>query len=169
VTFAEVWDRAVERDPGALFLRYAAPDGTVAEWSYGAFDRALDAVASRLAASGVRPGRAVHMALANGPAFVAVWLASVRLGAPLALAALGETISERAGVINIGLEGSIIGGALGGALGALLTGSPGAGVLAGAAAGWPHVLQAVAVDHHGPVLDHLVSIVHGHDQCVLDP
>lgn len=43
--------------------------------------------------------------------------ASVRLGAPLALAALGETISERAGVINIGLEGSIIGGALGGALG----------------------------------------------------
>ncbi|MDE0651036.1 MAG: ABC transporter permease, partial [Gammaproteobacteria bacterium] len=35
----------------------------------------------------------------------------------------------------IGLEGSIIGGALGGALGALLTGSPGAGVLAGAAAG----------------------------------
>jgi len=81
VTFAEVWDRAVERDPGALFLRYAAPDGTVAEWSYGAFDRALDAVASRLAASGVRPGRAVHMALANGPAFVAVWLASVRLGA----------------------------------------------------------------------------------------
>ncbi|MDE0195288.1 MAG: AMP-binding protein [bacterium] len=64
-----------------MFLRYAAPDGTVAEWSYGAFDRALDAVASRLAASGVRPGRAVHMALANGPAFVAVWLASVRLGA----------------------------------------------------------------------------------------
>ena len=59
----------------------------------------------------------------------------MRLGAPLALAALGETMSERAGVINIGLEGSIIGGALGGALGALLTGSPGAGVLAGAAAG----------------------------------
>ena len=81
VTFAEVWDRTVERDPGALFLRYAAPDGTVAEWSYGDFDRALDAVALRLHAAGVRPGRAVHMALANGPAFVAVWLASVRLGA----------------------------------------------------------------------------------------
>ena len=81
VTFAEVWDRTVERDPGALFLRYAAPDGTVAEWSYGAFDRCIDSAAARLHAAGARPGRAVHMALANGPAFVAVWLASVRLGA----------------------------------------------------------------------------------------
>lgn len=80
VTFAEVWDRAVDRDPEALFLRYAAPDGTVGEWSYGDFDRAADAVAVRLHAAGVRPGRAVHLALANGPAFVAVWLAAVRLG-----------------------------------------------------------------------------------------
>ncbi len=61
--------------------------------------------------------------------------ASVRLGIPLALAALGETISERSGVINIGLEGSIIAGALGGALGALAFGSAGLGVLTGAAAG----------------------------------
>jgi simple sugar transport system permease protein len=61
--------------------------------------------------------------------------ASVRLGVPLALAALGETITERSGVINIGLEGSLIGGALGGALGALAFQSPGMGVMAGAAAG----------------------------------
>ncbi|MDH3271084.1 MAG: ABC transporter permease [Gemmatimonadota bacterium] len=61
--------------------------------------------------------------------------ASVRLGIPLALAALGETISERSGVINIGLEGSIIGGALGGALGALAFESAGLGVVTGAAAG----------------------------------
>jgi len=81
MTFAEVWERAVDRSPQALFLRYAAPDGTVAEWSYGDFDRSIDAVAARLGAAGVRPGRAVHMALANGPAFVAAWLASVRLGA----------------------------------------------------------------------------------------
>ena len=81
VTFAETWERAVERGPEALFLRYGAPDGTVAEWSYGAFDRRIDGVATRLHAAGVRPGRAVHLALANGPAFVAVWLASVRLGA----------------------------------------------------------------------------------------
>jgi len=61
--------------------------------------------------------------------------ASVRLGVPLALAAMGETMTQRSGVINIGLEGSIIAGALGGALGALALGSAGFGVLAGAAAG----------------------------------
>ncbi|HET9949054.1 MAG TPA: hypothetical protein VFQ22_09045, partial [Longimicrobiales bacterium] len=61
--------------------------------------------------------------------------AAVRLGVPLALAALGETVSERAGVINIGLEGSIIAGALGAALAALATGSAGVGVLGGAATG----------------------------------
>ena len=81
VTFAEVWDRTVASDPAGLFLRYPAPDGTLAEWSYGEFDRSIDAVAARLHAAGVRPGRAVHLALANGPAFVAVWLAAVRLGA----------------------------------------------------------------------------------------
>lgn len=61
--------------------------------------------------------------------------ASVRLGVPLALAALGETLSERSGVINIGLEGSIIAGALGGALGALAWGSAVPGVAVGALAG----------------------------------
>lgn len=61
--------------------------------------------------------------------------AGVRLGAPLALAALGETVSERAGVLNIGLEGAIICGAFGGAVGALASGSPGVGVVAGALSG----------------------------------
>ncbi len=61
--------------------------------------------------------------------------ASVRLGVPLALAALGETITERSGVINIGLEGSMIAGALGAALGALWLGSAPGGVVVGAGAG----------------------------------
>lgn len=60
---------------------------------------------------------------------------AVRLGIPLALAAMGETITERSGVINIGLEGSIIAGALGGALGALAFDGAGLGVVAGAGAG----------------------------------
>lgn len=37
---------------------------------------------------------------------------TIRTATPLALAAMGETIAERAGIINIGLEGSIIAGAL---------------------------------------------------------
>jgi general nucleoside transport system permease protein len=67
--------------------------------------------------------------------WVAFLEAGVRLGAPLALAALGETITERSGVINIGIEGSLIAGALGAALGALYTGSPLVGVLIGGLAG----------------------------------
>jgi simple sugar transport system permease protein len=71
----------------------------------------------------------------NGAEFTLFLEAAVRLGIPLALAALGETISERSGVINIGLEGSIIAGALGGALGALAFQSAGMGVMTGALAG----------------------------------
>src|ERR1051325_6389223 len=44
--------------------------------------------------------------------FDAVWLAaSIRLAAPLALAASGELISELSGVINVGIEGMMLSGA----------------------------------------------------------
>lgn len=39
---------------------------------------------------------------------------TIRTATPLAFAALGETIVERAGIINVGLEGAIITGAFGG-------------------------------------------------------
>ena len=60
--------------------------------------------------------------------------ATVRFATPLAFAALGECVSERAGVINIGLEGAILAGALGGTVVAGIAG-PELGFVAGAAAG----------------------------------
>ena len=59
--------------------------------------------------------------------------AAVRSATPLALAALGETVTERAGVINIGLEGAVIAGAFGALVGAGTAGLGGGWVLAAAA------------------------------------
>lgn len=60
--------------------------------------------------------------------------AAVRVATPLLLAALGETITERGGVINLGIEGAMLSGALAAALGATAAGpwaGLGAAVLAG--------------------------------------
>jgi general nucleoside transport system permease protein len=54
---------------------------------------------------------------------------------PLLLASLGETISEQAGVLNVGLEGMMLAGAYGGFVVALETGSTWLGLAAGVVVG----------------------------------
>jgi ABC-type uncharacterized transport system permease subunit len=61
--------------------------------------------------------------------------ATVRIATPLGLAAVGETITERSGVINIGIEGAMLCGALSAALAGHATQSAAAGFAAGALAG----------------------------------
>lgn len=54
---------------------------------------------------------------------------------PIALASLGEVINQRAGSLNIGLEGTMLAGALTAALVTLSTGNPWWGLLAGTLCG----------------------------------
>jgi len=54
---------------------------------------------------------------------------------PLLLAAIGELVVERAGVLNLGVEGMMVMGAVCGFGAALVTGSPWVGVIASVAAG----------------------------------
>lgn len=60
--------------------------------------------------------------------------AAVRLAAPLLIAALGELVVERAGVVNIGIEGMMLTGAFAAYAVAVGSGSPLLGACAGAGA-----------------------------------
>jgi simple sugar transport system permease protein len=60
--------------------------------------------------------------------------AAVRVATPLLFAATGETVTERSGVINLGIEGQMLAGALAAALGASAWG-PWGGLAAGMVAG----------------------------------
>lgn len=68
-------------------------------------------------------------------AFEAVLLTIITASTPLLLAGLGELITERAGVLNLGVEGMMVVGAVAGFGTALVTGSPYLGLIASAIAG----------------------------------
>ena len=66
----------------------------------------------------------------------AVLIASLMVASvPILLAALGEMVTEKAGVLNLGVEGMMIMGAICGFIAAVATGSPLLGFVAGAAGG----------------------------------
>ena len=67
--------------------------------------------------------------------FANFFASAIRLTAPIALGTLACTISERAGVINIGIEGSMLFSGFLAAVGSYYTGSPWVGLLCGCAAG----------------------------------
>lgn len=62
--------------------------------------------------------------------FEAVLLTIATAATPLLLAALGELVAERSGVLNLGVEGMMVMGAVGGFVATMLTGNPWLGILA---------------------------------------
>ncbi|WP_409519987.1 ABC transporter permease subunit, partial [Pantoea sp.] len=89
---------------------------------------------------------------------LALFLAGgLRLCVPVLLAALGETVSERAGVFTIGLEGLMLFGASASALGLAVSGSPVTALAAGMLGG----LLAAAVLALGTVFARANQIVMG--------
>ncbi|MEM1346607.1 MAG: ABC transporter permease [Pseudomonadota bacterium] len=66
---------------------------------------------------------------------IAVLGGAVRVSTPYLFVALGETLTERAGRVNLGLEGTLVLGAMTAFATSVLTGSPWLGVLAAGLAG----------------------------------
>jgi len=66
---------------------------------------------------------------------VAIIVATMRAATPLVLAGFGELITERSGVLNLGVEGMMLMGASVGFIGTVATGSPIAGLLLAMLAG----------------------------------
>jgi general nucleoside transport system permease protein len=66
---------------------------------------------------------------------ISILAAGVRLATPILLASLGELITERSGVMNLGLEGVMMFGTMAGFVVSQMSGSPWWGALAGAGAG----------------------------------
>lgn len=65
----------------------------------------------------------------------AILAATLRAGTPLVIAALGELVVERAGVLNLGVEGMMLTGAAAGFIAAVTTGHPTLGIVAAMLAG----------------------------------
>ena len=67
--------------------------------------------------------------------FIAFLAQTLRIAIPYLFAAIGGVVSERSGLIALGLEGYMLGGAFCGALASYYSGSPWIGLLGAAAAG----------------------------------
>ena len=80
-TFTEAWCRSVRAGSDTPFLVFERPDGESHTWTYSEFDALAARAGGLLQSCGVGAGSAVHLALTNSPAFVALWLAAANLGA----------------------------------------------------------------------------------------
>lgn len=75
------------------------------------------------------------MAEIESAIIITLLVSGLRLSTPLLFAALGEKIAERAGVLNLGVEGMMIMGAFAGFMGAVISGNIAIGFLFGIVSG----------------------------------
>lgn len=87
---------------------------------------------------------------------------TLRMGTPIAFAAMGGVISQKAGVNNIGIEGMMVVGAFMGVLGSYLTGNPYFGILlamiGGAAMALIHAFLCVTVGAKQPISSMAINL-----------
>jgi ABC-type uncharacterized transport system permease subunit len=83
----------------------------------------------------------------------------VRLAAPLAFAALGEYLAERAGCLNISIEAMMLGAAFGSVALASATGSATLGLLSGVAIGVVIALLHANLSHRAQINTFVVGLV----------
>jgi ABC-type uncharacterized transport system permease subunit len=85
----------------------------------------------------------------DGTMIISILAAAVTAGTPLLYAALGEIITERAGVLNLGVEGMMLAGAVTGFMITVSTGNPWLGalvaILAGGAIALIHAVLCVTL------------------------
>ena len=81
VTFSTMWSDTVSAQGESTFLLFEDAEGIVNHWTYREFDDVVRGTETLLRLAGVSSGSVVHVVLHNCPAFVAVWLATARIGA----------------------------------------------------------------------------------------
>lgn len=124
---------------GAVPLNFGAVAIVLASFAVKGGQRKLGVLAILTALLGAGLGYGASQTSTGGLEAAVSWgalgAATLRFACPLIFAALGGLVSERAGVVNIALEGMMLMGAFFAALGADKTGSWVLGLLIGIAAG----------------------------------
>jgi ABC-type uncharacterized transport system permease subunit len=91
-------------------------------------------------------------------AMALILASSLRLATPLMFAGLGEYMAEKAGMINISIEGMMLAGAFSAILGATVTGSPVLGLAFGILAGFLIALVHATFSYRLPVNTYVVGL-----------
>ncbi|MCL2515217.1 MAG: ABC transporter permease [Microbacteriaceae bacterium] len=133
--FFRIPDLTVAAGPVAVVLAIVAVVMAAASWAIVVRGRRVHPWFTAVFAAVFMAGFLTWAAAGEQLPFTALLLGAVTLSVPLVFGALGGVIGERAGVVNVAIEGQLLGGAFCSALVASATGSMTLGLVAAAVAG----------------------------------